>query len=178
MLPALYQWFLITSFWLFSGSATTPEKTSAVSAFHPFYISVTEINQNVKEQSLEISCKMFAEDLELQIEKNYKTTLDISAEKDKATFDKYIHDYVSRHLAITVDGKPASLSYVGFEKEKESVYCYFEADHIATAHKVNITNSILHDFNQEQINIIHVTVNGHRQSTKLNFPDTQASFSF
>jgi hypothetical protein len=177
MPPVLYQWFLIASAWFFSVPAAS-ERALPAAAFHPFYISVTEINQNAKEQSLEISCKMFAEDLELQLEKNYKTTLDISAEKDKASFDKFIHDYVGRHLSLTIDGKPVTLSYVGFEKEKESVYCYFEIDHIATAHKVDITNSILHDFNKEQINIIHVTVNGHRQSTKLDYPDTRASFSF
>ncbi len=176
-MPALSQWILIASLWLFSVPAGI-DKTSAGSSFHPFYISVTEINQNAKEKSLEISCKMFAEDLELQLEQNYKTTLDISSEKDKGSFDKFIHDYVGRHLAIAIDGKAATLSYVGFEKEKESVYCYFEADGIVNPHKVDITNSILHDFNQEQINIIHVTVNGHRQSTKLDYPETHASLSF
>jgi hypothetical protein len=176
MVPVLYQWFLMASLWFVpGGSVTVPP---AGDSFHPFYISVTEINQNAKEQSLEISCKMFAEDLEIQLEKNNKTTLDISTEKDKAACDKYIRDYIKGHLAITIDGKPANLSYVGFEKEKESVYCYFEADHVSAPHKLNVTNSILHDFNQEQINILHVTINGHRQSTKLDFPDTQASFSF
>ena len=176
MALTLHQWLLFVAVWLFSG----PSFSTAAHprSLHPFYISVTEINHNAGNQSLEISCKMFAEDLELQLEKNYRTTLDISAEKDKAIFDKYIHDYVGRHLAITVDGKPATLSYVGFEKEKESVYCYFEADHVPAPHKIDIMNSLLHDFNEEQSNIIHVTVNGRRQSTKLNYPDKQASFSF
>ena len=31
--------------------------------FHPFYVSVTEMNYNEKSQSFEISCKMFAEDI-------------------------------------------------------------------------------------------------------------------
>ncbi len=52
--------------------------------FHPFYVSVTEINHNAKEQTLEISCKMFAEDLEEILKKNYKTAIDLSAEKPQA----------------------------------------------------------------------------------------------
>ena len=145
---------------------------------HPFYVSVTEISHNAKDKTLEISCKMFAEDLEQIIEKNYKTTLDISVEKDKPSFDKYIPDYVAKHLALNVDGKPAKLSYVGFEKEKESAYCYFQVDNISTVKKIDLSNSLLYDFNENEINIMHVVVNGNRQSTKVSYPYKTASLSF
>jgi hypothetical protein len=167
-----YQWLLA---FIFSFAAPAPAAASRL-APHPFYIAVTEINHNPKDQTLEISCKMFADDLEQILEKNYKTQLDISLDKDKAAFDKYIPDYINHHLNIVVDGKAASLSYVGFEKEKESAFCYFQVDRVAAPKKLDITNSILHDFKEEQINIIHVTINGKRQSTKLDFPDTQATF--
>ena len=29
---------------------------------HPFFISVTEINHNIKDKSLEVSCKIFTDD--------------------------------------------------------------------------------------------------------------------
>lgn len=144
---------------------------------HPFYIAVTEINHNAKDQDLEISCKLFADDLEQILEKNYRTTLDISAERDKASFDKLIPDYVNRHLALVVDGRAVSLVYVGFEKEKESAYCYFQVNKVAAPKKIDLTNSLLHDFNSSQINIIHITVNGKRQSTKLDYPDTRATIT-
>ena len=43
---------------------------------------------------------------------------------------------------------------------------------------MDVNNTLLHDFINEQINILHVTVNGNRKSTKLNYPDSKASFSF
>ena len=43
---------------------------------------------------------------------------------------------------------------------------------------MNINNSILHDFTPQQINIMHVIVNGKRQSIKLDFPQKEAQFSF
>jgi hypothetical protein len=152
--------------------------TNAHVTFHPFYISVTEINHNAKEKTLEISCKMFADDFEQILEKNYKTQLDIASDKDKANFDKLIPDYMNRHLAIAIDGKLVKLTYVGFEKDKESAYCYFQVENVAAPKKLEIFNSILHDFNNTQINIMHVVVNGHRQSTKLDYPNTKASFAF
>jgi hypothetical protein len=145
---------------------------------HPFYISVTEINHNPNDKTLEISCKFFVDDFEQTLEKAYKTQLDITAVKDKAAFDKHIPDYVSRHLSLVVDGKLVPLHYVGFEKDKESAYAYFEVTNVSTLKSINITNSLLYDFIDKQINIMHVTVGGKRQSTKLDYPGTNGAFGF
>jgi hypothetical protein len=147
-------------------------------ATHPFYIAVTEVNHNANEKTLEISCKMFAEDIEEQLEKNYKATLDIRAEKDKASFDKFIPDYINRNFGIWLDGKPAALQFLGFETDGESTYIYFEVPKISHPKNVRISNSILYDFQQGQINIVHVTVNGKRQSSKLTYPHKEVNFGF
>jgi hypothetical protein len=44
--------------------------------------------------------------------------------------------------------------------------------------KLDVIDSLLQDFTSDQINIIHVTVNGKRQSTKLDYPEKAASFTF
>jgi len=154
------------------------EDPSPKAALHPFYVSVTEINQNAAEKSLEISCKFFADDFEQTLEKAYKTQLDISSDKDKASFDKFIPDYIAKHFGLTVDGKPVKLNYVGYEKEKESVYCYFELTNTPSVKRLDITSNLLYELTQEQINIMHITVNGKRQSLKLSYPDVKAAFQF
>jgi hypothetical protein len=148
------------------------------SVLHPFYISVTEINHNAKEKSLEISCKMFAEDIEDALKQNYKQPVDLSAEKQHVQNDKFLSDYIYHHLAIAVDGKVIRPAYVGFEKQSEAIYCYFEITNIPAVKKIDVTNTILHDFTDKQINIVHVTVNGNRKSTKLDYPEKQVAFSF
>lgn len=173
MAAVFYKWLLIYSWWWLPGA----EPSHTVSK-HPFYIAVTEINFNTSDKTLEVSCKMFADDLEQIIEKNNHTQLDISSEKDKANFDNYIPAYVKRHLSLSIDGKASSLSYIGFEKDKESAYCYFQVENISALKKIDINNSLLHDFTSEQVNIIHIMVNGKRQSTKLDYPNRSASFSF
>ncbi|MFN2440741.1 MAG: DUF6702 family protein, partial [Chitinophagaceae bacterium] len=115
--------------------------TAMLGIFHPFYVSVTEINHNPKEQTLEISCKMFAEDLEEILKKNYKTTIDLTAQKQQAQNEKMIQEYIAKHLAIQVNGKTLKLNFIGFEKEDESVYCYFETDKIGGIKKLDITDS-------------------------------------
>lgn len=170
----LSKWLLlVTSIGVFSSF-----EKKADAAFHPFYVSVTEVAHNASEKSLEVSCKFFADDFEHVLEKAYKIQLDITTEKDKASFDKFIPDYINKHLGIAADGKPVKLNYVGYEKDKESVYCYFEVTNQPSAKRLDVTNNLLYDLTPEQINIMHMTVNGKRQSSKLNYPDTKANFQF
>lgn len=177
MAAIFYKWLTVFSL-IMAGRPQAASSLPEAAAKHPFYIAVTEINLNTSDKTLEVSCKMFADDLEQIIEKNNHAVLDISADKDKPAFDKYIPAYVKNHLRISIDGKSSPLSYIGFEKEKESAYCYFQVEHVSSLKKIDIVNSLLQDFTTDQINIIHVIVNGKRQSTKLDYPDKSASFSF
>ena len=147
-------------------------------ALHPFYVSITEIHHNGKDQTLEISCKIFADDMEDILEKNYKKAVDLSNEKLAAQNNSLVADYVSSHLSITADGRQKKLEYLGFEKESEAVYCYFEVKGLPSLKKLDLTNSLLQDFTSEQINIMHVVVNGNRKSYKLDYPHQKASFTF
>lgn len=178
MAALLYKW-LTVSILSFTGFVSQPtiSKTHTAVA-HPFYVSVVEVNHNSKEKTLEISCKLFADDVEDVLKQNYKTMVDLDVEKQHPLADKLITDYITRNLSVTTDGRQQKLSYVGFEKQSESVYCYFEIPNVSSVKNITLTNSLLLDFNDQQMNIMHVTVNGVRKSFKLNYPDKQASFAF
>lgn len=145
---------------------------------HPFYVSVAEIENNATNKSLEISIKFFTDDFEHTLENNYKVPLDINAAKEKASFDKFIPDYINRHFAINVNAKPVRLDYVGYEVQGEAAYCYFEVANVSAVKRMDLSNSLLHDFSKEQMNIMHVTINGKRQSQKVDYPNSHASFLF
>lgn len=136
------------------------------------------MNYNQKNRSVEISCKMFAEDIEDVLKQNYKTAVDLSDQKLLTQNNNLMHDYMAKHFALNIDAKPINFKFVGFEKDKESVYCYLEVLNVPGMKKLAVTNSILHDYKKEQINIIHVVVNGNRESTKLDYPKNVANFSF
>ena len=139
---------------------------------------MVEINHNNKDKTLEISCKLFAEDLEEIINKNYKTKLDLTDSKQQDQVNKFVNDYIHKHLSLNADGKPLQLNYVGFEKDAESAYCYFEVTNVPTLKKLTAVNTILYDFIDKQVNIMHVMVNGERKSNKMDYPSKDASFSF
>ena len=182
MVTLLYKWWTVPvlSLVLFLNTGNNSailekEKTG----FHPIHLSTVEIVHNAGDKNLEITCKIFWDDFETVLTKNNnKVRVDLTNEKKESGNNKLISDYINNHLTLNIDGKPVALSFVGFEKEDVVIYSYLEVANIASVKKVSITNNIMHDLFDDQIEIIHVIVNGDRKSTKLEYPSKQAEFSF
>lgn len=170
MAITLYKWFFLLNSLL---------PLPADRPVHPLYVSITEINHNAADKTLEISCKLFTDDFEKALFDTYHKKTDLTTPKDKAEADKLVADYIRKHLVIRVDGKPVTPDFVGFERERDAVWSYFEVKNIAAIpKKINVKNSILYETYEAQINLMHVTVQGNRKSTKLNNPETEANFEF
>ena len=92
--------------------------------------------------------------------------------------DTLVKKYIQTHLSANLDGKPVRFSYLGFERESEAVYSYFEVDNVMAVKTISLTNKLMQDMFTDQINLMHVIVGGNRKSTKLDYPETQAVFAF
>lgn len=168
MVALLFKWLMIGS--LFLGIPATHN--------HPIYVSVTEIELNAKDKTLEISCKIYTDDFEKTLRQNYKTHIDLLEPKEKMSMSNLVKEYVQKHLSIKVEGNPVVLQFLGFEQQEEGITSYYQVNNIISVKKIDITDNILFDYKKEQINILHVTVDGNRKSTKLVNPEDKVSFEF
>jgi hypothetical protein len=146
--------------------------------FHPFYVSVTEIEQNKKTGKLQVSTRIFYDDLEKALNKRYKTNANILRPANKKQVDAFISAYVKEHLKIKADNKDMLLKYVGYEIEEEAAWCYFETDKTEPIRSLNIQNNILFEQHESQVNMVHAVVAGKRQSNKLDNPKDKVDFSW
>jgi hypothetical protein len=175
MVMLLYKWLLAGALlFILPSFNLVPDKTLR----HPFYVSTTEINHNASDKNLEISCRIFTDDFEATLTKAYQSKVDLFKPKDTAAIDKFIFDYIKKHLVIRLDGKPVSFEFVGHEREEESVWSYLQVPNTPAPKKIEISNNILYDAFDQQINIMHVSVAGNRKSAKLNYPETAVKFEF
>lgn len=143
---------------------------------HPYHVSVTEITHNVKENTLEVSCKMFDEDIEEALKKINSVPVDVGSAKDSARVFKFLENYFSKHFAISLDGQKANQKFLGFERSEDEVWCYFEYDDVKSFKKVCVENTVLYDFIKEQSNMIHLITPEGRKSRKLYNPDSAFCF--
>jgi hypothetical protein len=171
--------FLMPSLIYMGGKMNKAEiKSISAEGFHPIHVSVTEINHNATDKTLEISCKLFTDDFEKVLAQIYKTKVDLINPQDRAAMEKLVNDFIQKHLVLKIDDRPVTLSYLGYEKDNDAVYSYFQVENISSVKKVNITNNILHEMFTDQINLMHIVVDGKRKSVKLDYPEKEAALNF
>ena len=171
MASSFYKWLIVPVLGILLSSATP-------GGSHPFHVSVVEINHNASDKTLEVTCKIFTDDFEKVLAKNYNTKVDLINPADKKAMDTVVKKYIFSHLSVLADGKPGSLVYIGFERDAEAVYSYVQVENIVSPKKIDVVNKLMHDMFDDQVNIVHVIVNGNRKSTKLDYPNTNASIGF
>ena len=147
-------------------------------ADHPFHVGVIEIEHNAGEKSLELSCKLFTDDVEKALSNRFKTAVDLTSPARHAAMDSLVARYLQENLSFTMGGQRMTGKYLGFEQDKEAVYVYWEYGSVTAFTSLQATCSLLYETFGDQINIFHVTVRGERKSSKLNNPDRQIEFKF
>lgn len=173
-----YKWLLVpvSSILLFGNMRK--DNVNIEKTVHPLHLATVEIDHNAADKTLEITCKTFWDDFESILSKINKSRVDLTNDKTTADNNKRVFEYIKAHLQITADGKPAQLSFVGYEKEDVVVYSYLQVDNIGSVKNVTIVNTLMHDMFDDQVNIIHVIVKGERKSTKLDYPVSSAKIEF
>ena len=156
----------------------SPPVNHAVKAFHPIHVSTTNIEYNKTDNKLEVICTIFTDDFEAALAKQYHAKTDLNKADMHAAMDALIKSYIATNLHIKTGDVPAKLNYLGFEINREATDVYLESDKIPAVKKVDAEVSLLHNLFDDQINIVHITVNGVRKSEKLDFPDKKVEQVF
>lgn len=160
MVNSLFNWLLI----------------GCLTILHPFYVSKIELNHNAKDKTIEISVRVFTDDIELTLEKFSNKTLDILHPKNPALIDSLLNKYLQAKLSISIDNQYQPMHYIGYEINRESIWVYLEIPTITKLKKININCNFLYEYQQEQINIFQVKANGKDKSYQLTNPNTHVVF--
>ncbi len=156
--------FLINSWFLF---------------FHPFFVSVTEINYNTTDKTLEISNRVFTDDFENTLRDFFPgKKVDLMNPPANGSMDSLVKNYVLNKMTVSVNGQPKRMEYIGFERVDESIWTYFEVTGIESVKSLKIHNAMLYEYKKEQINMVHIINGKERQSRKLDNPLADWEFKF
>lgn len=146
---------------------------------HPFFVSVIDVRHNAADKNVEVSVKAFTDDMENALRQNFPgAKIDLMRSKAGPIEDSLIQKYVRQKLRLTINGKTTSLQYVGYERQEESVWMYFEIGGIATMSNLQVNTNLLYEYKAEQINIIHARSGEEQKSYRLSNPETAVSMQF
>lgn len=145
--------------------------------FHPYYVSMTEMVYNEKSKELEISVRIFADDLEKGISDHCSCKIDLAHRRDSTRNHQLLTKYLNSVLQVQVNSKGKSLSVLGFEKEEESIWTYIETQQTEAIQNLEIRNSILFKVQPKQTNLVRFKAGKFDQTRQLNFPTDRVAFS-
>jgi len=145
---------------------------------HPFYVSVTTIEQSRDKTSLEITSRIFYDDLEVALKDEFGGKTDLNNTAQSQQNSDLIRQYFNRHFKVRIDGKAANAEFLGFSIEHEAAWCFLEVKGVTSVQKIEVYDNLLYSSFKEQIHIFHLNINGRKKSTKLSNPDAQARFEF
>lgn len=131
-----------------------------------------------KERSIHTSVKLFTNDIEEALKKLNAKKVDLINDSNKKANEELLKVYIQNRLKLKTDGKTRAFDLIGYEREEDAIWIYLEYKNLSTFKKVEIENTLLYDFLDNQINILHFEMNGNKQSSKLNKPEKTLSFEF
>lgn len=148
------------------------------SFFHPFHVSVCEIEHDAKTKAVQVSQRVFLDDLEETLNHVYNIRIDIVNPEHRHYRDSLVKDYLLKHLKITINGKEHKRTYLGHEIEKDVLWSYIEYYGIKKMNKLSITNTIFFELYDDQNTLVHVEHKGVTKSKRLTQLKPSEIFEF
>ena len=127
--------------------------------YHEFYVSLCKIDHNPETSSLEITLKIFTNDLEYGIT-GLQDFYGLGTEKEPPEADSLIYSYILENFKINLDGNCMKLNYIGKEVELDVTWIYVEIESVPKFDEIEITNRMLTEVLEDQVNIVNVNYNG------------------
>ena len=146
---------------------------------HPFHVSVTDMEHNARNNSIEISHRIFLDDLEMGLRKFHKLDrVDTYKPSNPDKLDSLIGAYLEQKVFFIINGQNFSFNYLGSEQEADARWCYYEIENVKSVKEIEITNVALMEIFDDQQNIIHFKTNGVTKSYKLDKDEKSKIFNF
>lgn len=140
-------------------------------SLHPYHVGSVEINYNSKSKNFEITGRFFLDDLENGLSKKYGKPFHFNDPKYRAQINEALKSYCAEYLKLKTNNQFLKINFIGYEEDSESVNVYLESEPVSDPKKIEAAVSILYNLFDDQINLVHIIVNGNRKSEKLAYPN-------
>ena len=152
--------------------------TMMSAAAHKYYVSVFQLNYIPAKKEIQMTSRIFIDDLEAAFVKKYKKKFYIGTTAEVADTDEYIKKYIADKLHIKVNGKEKPVKFLGKEIEDDILICYYTLPAERAVKSLGVSNITLLELFDDQQNIIHASVNGNKKSLLLTNDTTQGLLEF
>ncbi len=134
---------------------------------HKFYVAIYQINHAKEKKMLQITARLFIDDINEAIEKKYNKKSYLASEKETPDQVELLKKYLSEKFIIKVNGQQKSIIFLSKETEDNVLICYLKIVDVTKITSLEVENSIIMENHFEQQNIIQANFNGSKHSLLL-----------
>jgi len=134
---------------------------------HKFYVSITNIEHNEKQKSLQITTRIFIDDFQRLLKERYDFQEELTSEKKPKEVEQMMQKYLNKKLKISINSEFKPFNFIGKKYEDDVVVCYLEIEAINSVNTIEIENYILYEIEDDQQNLVHVKDKNKRKSLLL-----------
>jgi hypothetical protein len=145
---------------------------------HDFHVCIVEVQHNAQTQSLEITIKLFTDDIERSMRTLGAGQMRLGDTRELPDADAKLLAYLQNRLALRINGQAVAYRWVGKEVELDALWCYVEVPDVAELKQLEVTNRILLEIFDDQANVVHVHVKDRVQSLFLDKTELSGQVSF
>ena len=135
-------------------------------ASHKFYVSVTNVKYAEDANALQITTRIFIDDLEKVLNERYSIDAQLATEKEHKNADELISKYLLTKFTIRLDGQLQEIKFLGKEYKQDLVICYLEIvdTDLKQVETIEVKNDLLTEFFEEQQNVVHLKIGAEKKS--------------
>ncbi len=141
----------------------------AFSTAHKFYVSVTNVVYSEKDKAIQITSRVFVDDLEAVLKERYGLETHLSADQESEIAATHIEKYLRAKFVVEIDDEQKEYQVLGKKYDNDLVIFYLEVADIdlSELESVSIQNEVLTDLYDEQQNILHFKIDEKKKSFVL-----------
>lgn len=98
--------------------------TASIDEYHKFYVSVNQIDFNEFKKRVEISSRLFIDDLNLALQAQFKQKFYVGTNLEKPEELIFLKKYFQTHLNIKINQKDKEIEFLSYEVEDDVLVCY------------------------------------------------------
>lgn len=140
---------------------------------HRFYVGIYQVDFVPQKKRLEITTRIFMDDLNDALTKAYKKQTNIGDQKETPEDVTLMKKYLSDKFKIYLNGQLKAMNFHSHEQENNVIICYLTVKEVPKITKMEVENTILTELHDEQQNIIQFNNNGKKQNLLLSSSTTK-----
>ncbi len=140
---------------------------------HKFYVSIYQLEHNIKQKRLEITSRIFIDDITDVLEKNNTKKILLESKNHHEENNVYLKKYFLDKLFIKINNAQKPILYKSYEIEDNIVICYFVINDVSKIKSISIQNTALTEIFEDQQNIIQAQFNNDKKSLVLTAEKTK-----